>query len=122
MKNKLKITLLLLMASTFSIFADNPSGKKKNFCENEIVESEFKVNNKEMAPRVIHTFRGRAWDLGVSNGVWTIWCQPAHLVCVQIVEHDDESLWAYIYLNVTPTTSPISDYSSNGEFVYLNVE
>jgi hypothetical protein len=71
----------------------------KNSLDNEKnSEKETKINYCNQQ-RIITSIRGRAHDLGVSNGVWTFWCQPSSLKCVEIVEEGDGSWWAYIYLN-----------------------
>lgn len=111
-----KFIFPIILSSIFTIYGNNGDKNKIN------IPNENSEMNKTifLRPTVIATHYGSLFINGWQGNTLVVTCYDSPDLCVQIVRHDDGSLWAYLYLDRV-ITHPISSWQQYENQILLNV-
>jgi hypothetical protein len=112
-----KIMLTILLSLIIPIFGNNGD---KNKVKSPDANENTVMQKANLRPIVIANYYGSLYINGWQGSTLVVTCYDSPDLCVQIVRHDDGSLWAYLYLDRV-LSYPISGWEEQDNQIQLNV-
>lgn len=117
-----KLILTILLSVIIPIYGNNGDENKLKTKFQNVQNEKTKMQNINQRPIVIASHYGSLFINGWQGSTLVVTCYDSPDLCVQIVRHDDGSLWAYLYLNrVVVSQHPVSDWGQFENQIHLNV-